>query len=164
MVTQISKKRMFQIIKIFLWIVLLGQCLIMIKVIPWTTADSQYYLDLAKSISSGRYGLSIPDPLRSPGYPVFLWIFTQVFHFPIVAIVIFQMALYLISIFLIQRLLESHRINSLWFLGLLTIYPTAAAYSVPIMTEAITITIVSVIAFLLSRKNTPSIYSIITHP
>lgn len=153
---QRSKKKYYKMFKYLLWVVIIGECLVMMRVIPWLSPDSQGYLNLAHSLSSGTFGGIEPDAIRSPGYPVFLWIFVELLHLPLIAIVIVQMALYLFSIYLIQKLLEDHHINPLWFLGSLIVYPAAAAYSVPILSEAITIAIVSGIVYLLSRPNKPS--------
>jgi hypothetical protein len=119
--------------------------------------DAQFYLDLAKSISHGSYGLSYPEAVRSPGLPIFLWILVYLLKFPLVVVVGINMFLYLASVFLIERLVKHYDTKPLWFLALACIYPAAAAYSVPICTEAATIALVATTVYLLSRPGKLSV-------
>src|SRR5262245_19482102 len=107
---------------------------------PWLTADSSKYLALAEALRNGAFGLVEnglfqPEVVRPPGYPVFLFIVLHLLNQELVAVVIIQLALYLFSVFLIERILIKYEITSLPLLLLAALYPVISAYAAQIMTE-----------------------------
>ncbi len=142
-----------RVLKYLLLFAVAVQCALLAKLLPRTTADSEHYLALAKSIDSGNYGVDHPDPLRSPGYPLFLWMILYFLGLPLAAVVIIQMLFYFASVYLLHRLLERNSVGSSVFLALALIYPAAGAYSVPVMAEALTVLLVTSIAYLISRPD-----------
>lgn len=137
-----------------LWGALFAQAFVAIAISsPWLTGDSQQYLNLASSLTQGRYGEVLangfePDVMRPPGYPIILASLSWVPHAVIVSI---QAGLCLTSFYLIQRHLERSEVNPNLFLAVCVIYPFPMMYSVQLMAEAWTILALTVVALLLDR-------------
>jgi hypothetical protein len=127
----------------------------MVMAKPWLTPDSLKYLALADAFTNGAFGvvengLFQPEIVRPPAYPAFLFIVLHLLNQNVAVVVIIQLALYLISVFLFERLLIRHGITALPLLLLALIYPAISAYAAQIMTEGISIFLVAVIVFLLA--------------
>jgi hypothetical protein len=152
----ITSIRSFGIIRALLWCGLIAQsALVMIMTKPWLTADSPKYLALAEALKNGAFGLVEnglfqPEVVRPPAYPVLLYIVLHLLNQKLVAVVIVQLALYLFSIFLVERILRKYEITSLPLLLLALMYPSISAYAAQIMTEGISIFLVTLIVFLLA--------------
>ena len=138
-----------------LWAALLIQALLAIWLTrPWMGGDSSAYLDLASSLSHGcfgslRAGSCEADALRPPGYPLILAAEVHGIGMPLVAVALLQVLLYLLSIFLMERLLARSGVSPLPLLAAAFIYPFGAIYSAAIMTEAWATLALSAIAFLM---------------
>ena len=139
-----------------LWGGLIAQsAVVMVMTKPWLTADSSKYLALAEALKNGGFGilengLFQPEVVRPPAYPIFLFIVLHLLHQKVVAVVIIQLALYLFSILLVERILIKYEITSLPLPLLALIYPATCAYAAQIMTEGFSIFLVALIAFLLA--------------
>ena len=108
---------------------------------PWMTNDSVVYLELAHSLTEGRYGNHTSagfqtDVLRPPGYPIILWIWLYVLKLPIAALISSQVALCLASVRLIERFLVQREIDPTVFLLCAVAYPFTAIYGASVMGEA----------------------------
>jgi hypothetical protein len=128
---------------------------------PWTTSDTPKYLELARRLGEGSYttliqGISVPQTVRPPGYPLFLGMITAFGRLPSIVGVVANFALYVGALYLVSRLLRAHG-RPVWpFLLLLVFYPFAAAYSSFLMSEALALFLVCALALLLGRPNLPS--------
>ena len=124
-----------------LGIAILGQCIAVAwSMRPGMAGDSPSYLLLAHNLGLGHYGELTsngwaPDPLRPPGYPLLLWLLNGTLHLPLAAIVGLQVAAYLASLLLVERLLPTGWIRII-FRCLVLAYPFGVAYASNIMTEA----------------------------
>jgi hypothetical protein len=139
-----------------LWIAILTAQLMlaMWAMRPWLTGDSSVYLELSRSLASGYYGITSggvfqPDALRPPGYPAILALWRWL---PIWSLIIFQLALYGLSIFLLDRFLIRDGAARIAFRLLALIYPFAALYSATVMGEAYAALALTIIAILMARK------------
>ncbi|HEX5257307.1 MAG TPA: hypothetical protein VFW35_00845 [Sphingomicrobium sp.] len=97
---------------------------------PWLAVDSSDYLRIA----SGDFALL---GLRTPAYPLFLAIF-QSFAVPV------QLALYLVSVWLVSRLTDETM-----FVGLACIYIFPLFYTAQILSEGLTIFCIALVAWAL---------------
>ncbi len=129
--------------------------LLLVMTKPWLTADSSKYLALAEALKNGAFGivengLFQPEVVRPPGYPALLFIVLHSLKQELDAVIIIQLALYLFSVFLVERILIKYEIPSLPLLLLALLYPVTCAYAAQIMTEGVSIFLVALIAFLLA--------------
>jgi hypothetical protein len=124
---------------------------------PWLGGDSPVYLALAQNLEQGCFGVlkagvCQPDALRPPGYPLILALEIFGLRLSLGAIALFQSALYLASLRLMEALLRRLGISPLPLLAAALIYPFAAIYSAYIMTEAWAMLALSLIAFLICTE------------
>ena len=151
---QISDMRAVQL---GLWLVLFAEGLLAIWLSrPWISGDSSYYLELGKSVCHGRYGSFTaagfqPDVLRPPGYPVLLCALRHGLSLPIPAIVLLQLGAYLLSIFVLTRVLVRRGYSPTLMLLLAIAYPASIMYGTQIMTEAWTQVALAVAVLVLER-------------
>ena len=148
------------IVRLALWILLIAETIAALMATrPWLMGDSGVYIELAKSLSEGRYGSFTahgfePDTLRPPGYPAILALLLFVLKLPPVVVVALQGGAYLLCLLLVERLLTGWKLSPLPLLLLATVYPFGLAYAVSIATEAWAMLGVTTIAFLLARSST----------
>lgn len=121
---------------------------------PWAGGDTPVYLALAEAIDNGQYGwvtagVPQPDPLRPPGYPVLLWVFLHALQLPTAAVVALQLLAYLFSVFIVQKHLVRRGVPPVPFLALSLAYIFPAIYSAYLLTEALTMLVVTAGALLL---------------
>lgn len=143
------------IFRSLLWAGLFVQALLAVWATrPWMAGDSSAYLGLARNLAHGcfgiiRAGICQADALRPPGYPLVLAAEVHGIGLPFAVVAVSQVGLYLLSIFLMERLLARLRVSSLPLLAAALIYPFGAIYSAAIMTEAWATLAVSAVAFLM---------------
>jgi hypothetical protein len=145
-----------RVLRWILWAVIVAETTIVFWAMEKMGGDSEVYLNLAEGLKTGSFGFFkdgqfYQEPIRGPGYPLFLWFSRSILHLPLSGIVAIQWALYLVSILLLDRwIIKSYRrVHGLVFLGLLILYPFSAVYAVRIQTEALAtllITSISVVA------------------
>lgn len=151
-----AEKRRRNLVRRVLWAALLVEAALAVWTSrPWLGGDSLFYLMLAQNLWRGCFGIlhagvCQADALRPPGYPLILALQLYGLHFTPAAVVIFQAALYLGSIRLIEALLQRLGINPIAFLIAALIYPFGLIYSTYVMTEAWAILALSACAFLIT--------------
>ncbi|MDQ3132930.1 MAG: glycosyltransferase family 39 protein [Acidobacteriota bacterium] len=128
-----------------------------------TTGDTARYTDLANNLAQGSFGLMTPsgfepEGVRSFGYPIFILICQILPAGYDTNIIIVQGALYLISVFLIWKLIKENfgKEVSFIFLILLLFYPFIAYQSCTVSPENACIFLLALSAFVLDfslRKN-----------
>lgn len=123
---------------------------------PWLHGDSRDYLSLADSLDRGYFGVMTTDGfqsegLRLPAYPLVIYFYQSVFGKNFLGLIIIQAALYLISIFLIWRLLNKffNPAIGLIFLAILLPYPFIAFTSCLIITEVWCLFLLTAMLYLL---------------
>jgi hypothetical protein len=145
-------------VQLGLWLVLFAEGLLAVWFSrPWIAGDSPYYLQLADSICHGRYGSVTaagfqPDVLRPPGYPAMLCVLRGALGLPIPAIVLLQLGAYLLSIFVLSRVLVRRGYSATLMLLLAIAYPASMMYGTPLMTEAWAQIGLALVVFLVERK------------
>lgn len=129
------------------------------------TLDTKQYTSLADQIlSTGRYGNDcaegfLPEPVRMPGFPVFLASIFWLFDHSETMVIFVQIALLMASIVLIGSVVGKSfgQTSIFWFLGLTSIYPFLAFSALTIMTEILCTFFVALGIFLFSRKTSVSV-------
>ena len=123
---------------------------------PWMHGDSRDYLLLADSLSQGYFGITTIDGfqlegLRLPAYPLIVYFYQSLFGKNFLGLIIIQAILYLLSIFLIWRMLDKffNRAIGLIFLAILLPYPFIAYTSCLILTEAWCLFLLTAMVYLL---------------
>jgi hypothetical protein len=140
-----------------LWLAIVLQVgLVFYKSQPHLTNDSPTYLELARQLDAASYGTGSddgfrPEATRPPGYPIFLWLFLHGLGLPWASVIIAQYGLYLLAVYLAQRLLTKHAFSPLPLLLLVLAYPFPATYSARVMPEGLTLFLVTLLAYLLAR-------------
>lgn len=141
-----------------LWVAIVAQAMLVCwSLRPWIAGDTPAYLDLARGLSRGGYGVVtahgvMPDVLRPPGYPIVLYILLYVVGLPVAAVVWLQIGIYLLTLLLIDRWLARRSIDPFLFRLIAAIYPFAAVYSANILTEAWVALALTGIALLLASE------------
>lgn len=127
---------------------------------PWIHGDSKDYLLLADSLSQGYFGVNTIDGfqlegLRLPAYPLIIYIYQSLFGKNFLGLIIIQAVLYLLSIFLIWRMLHKFFNPAIGFifLAILLPYPFIAYTSCLILTEAWCLFLLTAIVYLLVNFN-----------
>lgn len=149
-----------------LWAALAAQALLATRATqPWRAGDTATYLSLAGNLARGcfgilRSGICEPDALRPPGYPLIVAALVHGVALPLRAVALVQVGLYLLSIFLMERLLARLRISAIPLLVAAIIYPFGAIYSAPVMTEAWATVAISALAFLICAEDQTSVRAI----
>ncbi len=155
-IPQVQEGRLVQLA----WAALLLQTIACFVVTaPWAGGDTPVYLALAEAIEMGQYGwfdggVPQPDPLRPPGYPVFLWAFLHALQLPRAAVVVFQLLAYLLAVLIAQKHLVRRDVSPIPFLALSLAYIFPAIYSAYLLTEALTMLLVTAGAILLDGRQT----------
>ena len=123
---------------------------------PWIHGDSRDYLLLADSLSQGYFGVTTIDGfqlegLRLPAYPLIVFFYQSLFGKNFLGLIIIQAVLYLLSVFLIWRMLDKFfkPAVGLIFLAILLPYPFIAYTSCLILTEAWCLFLLTAMVFLL---------------
>lgn len=153
-IPQVQEGRLVQLA----WAALLLQTLACFVVTaPWVGGDTPVYLALAEGLKEGHYGwfeagTLQPDPLRPPGYPLLLWVFLHGLQLPKAAVVIFQLPAYLLAVLVAQKHLVRRGVSPLPFLALSLIYIFPAIYSAYLLTEALTLLLLTLGAILLDKS------------
>lgn len=146
-------------VQLGLWLVLLAEGLLAVWLSrPWIAGDSNYYLELGESLCQGRYGSVTtagfqPDVLRPPGYPIMLCVLRHGLGLPIAGIVLVQLGAYLLSIFVLTRVLVRRGYSPALMLLLAIAYPASIMYGTQIMTEAWAQVALAVTVLVLEREH-----------
>lgn len=121
---------------------------------PWVFGDNVHYLVLADSLAGGVYGSETaagfePDAVRPPGYPLLLLVLRELLRLPLATIAGLQVLVYLLTLLLVSRFIQSRGISPILFLLLAAAYPASFMYSANIVAEPWTTLFVTVAALLL---------------
>lgn len=113
--------------------------------------DSYSYYDAFDVLATGR-----PDACRTPLYPMIVGILRTVFgmRISLALVYIFQSVLFLLSIGWVGKMLEDISQNqkiAFWFTAIYGLYPGALAFCGRIMTESITVSLISALLYLVAE-------------